>query len=115
MRLNLMAPAATIEAADTATRVLRGVAIPYGEAGNTSAGRVTIDAGAIRVPDQLTRVKLFLDHGRTTPTGYAAEHAEDDQAMRLGFAVARTPDGDRALLEAAEGVRDALSVELDNV
>src|SRR4029077_199935 len=33
----------------------------------------------------------------------------------MTFAVGRTPDGDTALLEATEGIRDALSVELDNV
>jgi hypothetical protein len=33
----------------------------------------------------------------------------------MSFRAAATPDGDTALLEASEGVRDALSVELDNV
>ena len=33
----------------------------------------------------------------------------------MTFHAAATPDGDTALLEAAEGIRDCLSVELDDV
>jgi hypothetical protein len=113
--LRLTAPAATIEASDLDARTLTGVAVPYGEAGNTSAGRLEIDPGAIRVPDQLRRVKLFREHGRTAPVGFAASSEDTPAALRMAFHVANTPDGDRALLEASEGVRDALSVELDNV
>jgi hypothetical protein len=95
--------------------VLSGLALPYGVPGNTSAGRVTVDAGAVRVPEDLRRVKLFSEHGRQTPVGYTTTADDTPQALRLAFRVAATPNGDTALLEAAEGVRDALSVELDNV
>jgi hypothetical protein len=115
MHLQLTAPAATIDAADTASRVLSGIAVPYGEAGRTSAGLLTIDAGAIRVPDQLRRVKLFREHGRTAPVGYAVSADDSPEALRMSFTLAHTPDGDQALIEAAEGVRDGLSVELDDV
>ena len=114
-RLTLTAPAATIDATDTEARTLAGVAVPYGEAGSTSAGRLTIDAGAIRVPDVLRRVKLFREHGRTAPVGYAMAAADSPDRLEMTFTVGRTPDGDTALLEASEGIRDALSVELDNV
>jgi hypothetical protein len=115
MHLQLSAPAATIDATDTDSRVLSGVAVPYGEAGRTSAGLLTIDAGAIRVPEDLRRVKLFRGHGRTTPVGYAVDATDTPTALRMAFTLAHTADGDQALLEAAEGVRDALSVELDDV
>jgi len=106
---------APLTAADTDTRRLRGIAIPYGQQGFTSAGPVTIDAGAVRVPENLRVVKLFREHGRTTPLGYASEAQDGREALQMGFTVARTPDGDQALLEATEGLRDALSVELNNV
>ena len=98
---------------DDADRALTGLALPYGVPGRTSAGALTVPPGAVRVPPELRRVKLFTEHGRTTPIGYAT--AADDAAggLRMSFRVARTPDGDTALLEAAEGLRDALSVELD--
>lgn len=113
MRLTLTSQA--LLAADTATRVLRGTAIPYGVWGNTSAGRVCVDAGAVRIPEDLRTVKTFIDHGRATPTGYTIEASDTPDRLEVAYQVGRTQDGDRALLEAAEGIRDSLSVELDNV
>lgn len=113
-RMTLTAPAA-IEATDTDARILRGIAIPYGQTGYTSAGPVVVDAGAIHLPENLRAVKLFREHGRQTPIGYAAEATDGADALRMAFTMARTPDGDQALLEASEGLRDALSVELNNV
>jgi len=114
-RLTLVAPAAAITAADTDARTLTGVAIPYGEQGQTSGGMLTIDAGAVRVPDNLRTVKLFREHGRTTPLGYAMSADDTPERLTMSFHVAATPDGDQSLLEASEGLRDALSVELANV
>lgn len=94
-------------------RALTGLALPYGVPGRTSAGRVTVPPGAVRVPADLRRVKLFTEHGRVTPIGYATAAEDDAGGLRMSFRVAHTPTGDAALLEAAEGVRDALSVELD--
>ena len=113
--LTLTAPAATITAAELDSRRLAGVAIPYGQAGHTSAGRLTINPGAIRLPGDLRRVKLFREHGRTTPVGFALDATETPEALTMSFHVGATPDGDRALLEAAEGIRDGLSVELHDV
>ena len=101
--------------ASTDERRLAGVAIPYGQQGYTSAGPVTIDAGAIRLPEMLKSVKLFREHGRVTPLGYCLDAQDGREALSMAFRVARTPDGDQALLEASEGLRDALSVELNNV
>jgi hypothetical protein len=115
MRINMIAPTSTIEATDTGARTLRGIAVPYGQPGDTSAGRVVVDAGAVRVPANLRAVKLFREHGRETPLGYGLDAADSDEALRMGFVVARNDDGDRALLEASEGLRDAFSVELSNV
>jgi hypothetical protein len=112
--MTFTAPAA-IEATDTDSRTLRGIALPYGVRGYTSAGPVTIDAGAVRVPENLRACKLFREHGRTDPIGFAIEATDSTEALRMGFQLARTPGGDQALLEAAEGLRDALSVELSNV
>jgi len=113
MRLTLTSPA--LLATDTLARRLTGVAIPYGVFGNTSAGRLCVDAGAVTIPENLRTVKLFTEHGRTTPTGYATGAEDSPEQLAMEFSVARTPAGDQALLEASEGVRDALSVELDNL
>ena len=113
--LTLTAPAATITAADTDSRRLTGVAIPYGQAGATSAGRLTIGAGAVRIPADLRRVKLFREHGRVAPVGYSLDADSHVDHLAMAFHVGATPDGDLALLEATEGIRDGLSVELVNV
>src|SRR3954470_10816340 len=113
MRLELTAPVPAVTAAAD-SRVLAGVALPYGIPGRTSAGSVTVDAGAVAVPPDLRRIKLFRDHGRSTPVGYTTAADDTAEALRMTFHAAATPDGDTALLEAAEGIRDCLSVELDD-
>jgi hypothetical protein len=104
-------------ASDTEARTLSGVLIPYGgQVGYTSAGPVTCSAGVVQVPDDLARVKLVDEH-RSPPRaiGYLASARDTSAALRGSFRVGRTPDGDRALLEASERVRDAFSVELADV
>ena len=113
----LMGAGPDLVAADTPSRRLSGVLVPYGgQVGYTSAGPVTCSAGVIRVPDDLARVKLVDEH-RTPPRaiGYLESVNDTGQALRGSFHVGKTPDGDRALLEASERVRDAFSVELAEV
>lgn len=114
VRLSMLLPGPPVTAT-AADRTIAGVACPFGEVGHTSAGPVTVTAGAIRVPPNLRSVKLFREHGRTHPLGYATAASETAEGLRMSFHAAATPDGDAALVEASEGVRDALSVELDNV
>jgi phage head maturation protease len=118
MTLHFTAPAAQVTAAIAADaaddRTVKGLVVPYGVSGRTDAGDLKVRAGGLRTPADLRRVKLFTDHGRATPVGYAHTVTDTADAMRMAFRVAGTPAGDLALVEAAEGVRDALSVELDN-
>jgi hypothetical protein len=116
MTFTFSAPAAGVSADLGDDRTIRGVVVPYGVPGRTDAGDLKVRAGGLRTPADLRRVKLFREHGRTTPVGYAQARDDTDTAvLRMAFRVAATPDGDTALVEAAEGVRDAMSVELDNV
>ncbi|MET0996219.1 MAG: hypothetical protein ABWY20_20025 [Mycobacterium sp.] len=119
LSLTITAPAAAITAAATTAtgdaRRVAGLALPYGVAGQTSAGALTVNAGAVTIPPELRRVKLFTEHGRQTPVGYALEATEQADGLHMAFRVGATPNGDAALVEAAEGIRDALSVELANV
>lgn len=114
VRLSMLLPGPPVTATAT-DRTITGLALPFGEVGHTSAGPVSVAAGAVRIPTNLRSVKLFREHGRTHPLGYATTAAETPEGLRMSFHAAATPDGDAALLEASEGVRDALSVELDNV
>lgn len=111
-RLTFTAPA-IIEATDTDARTLRGTVMPWGVAGRTSAGVLTVPRGALAVPDDLRRIKLFREHGRETPIGYATAAEDTDHGLVMTFRLANTPDGDRGLVEASEGLRDGFSVEMD--
>lgn len=116
--LTLTVPAAELVAATTSqgARTLTGTAVPYGVPGNTSAGRIAVAAGAIALPENLARVKLVAEHlNPPRPIGYATDADDTPEGLRMAFHVANTPDGDSALLEASEGVRDAFSVELADV
>ena len=109
-------PDAQIATAALENRTITGLVLPYGPAGSTSIGAVTASIGSCRLPPDLSRVKLLSGHttdpGGSTPVGYATAAVESDTGLTMTFHVAATPGGDTALLEAAEGVRDGLSVEL---
>ena len=97
-------------------RTIAGLVLPYGPGGSTSIGVVTASIGSVRLPPDLSRVKLLSGHSTdpagAVPVGYAIAADETDDGLRMTFRVAATPGGDTALLEASEGVRDGLSVEL---
>lgn len=101
-------------------RELSGLVVPYGlEVGYTSAGAVTVPGpGRIQLPpaDQLGRIKLVDEH-RQPPVaiGYCTALNDTPDGLRATFYVGRTPDGERALVEATERVRDGFSVELVDV
>jgi len=52
------------------------------------------------------RVKLLLHHDQTRPVGLAQGWAPDDVGLIGRFRVSRTPDGDAALEQAADGTLD---------
>lgn len=97
-------------------RTIAGLVLPYGPGGSTSIGVVTASVGSVRLPPDLSRVKLLSGHstdpGGATPVGYAIAADETDDGLRMTFRVGSTPAGDGALLEASEGLRDGLSIEL---
>jgi len=117
-RLQLVASDAVITAAPgrpATDRTLRGLALPYAADGRTSAGLVRASAGVVHWPADLRRVKVFTGHDRTRPVGYVTSLTETSDGLTAELHIAATPDGDSALLEAREGTRDALSVELEDV
>ena len=117
-RLQLVAADAVVAAAagrPATDRTLRGLALPYAADGRTSAGLVRASAGVVHWPTDLRRVKVFTGHDRTRPVGYVTALTETGDGLTAELHIAATPDGDSALLEAREGTRDALSVELEDV
>lgn len=106
---NRLVIAAEVADTDTTARTLRGIVVPFGQAGNTSGGRLTFAAGSLSWTDP-KRVKLLREHDQRDVIGYATELTETDAGLVATFHVPEGENGDRALAEAANGLRDAFSV-----
>lgn len=112
-----MTAAATDSEEKKQPREISGLVIPFGEAGHTSAGTLTARKGSITLPTDVTHCKLYRDHSNidgSSPVGYAVKLEETDTGIMGTFHIAATADGDTALADVKEKVRDALSVELIN-
>jgi HK97 family phage prohead protease len=96
--------------ASASSRTITGVATTYGQQASASTGPVIIEAGSLHWADDLSRLKLLVDHDQTQPVGYATAVTDTDADLSITFHVPEGDDGDRALLQASNGLRDGLSV-----
>jgi hypothetical protein len=102
-------------AAEQTKRTVTGLVVPWNTPGRTSAGPVSVAEGAVKLPADLGRVKLLRDHSDTanfSPVGYATAAEVTDEGLKMSFLIAEGDDGDAALADVKNRVRDALSVEL---
>ena len=90
-------------------RRLTGKIVPFGEAGNTNQGPVIFSADAFTGLDP-ANVKLLLEHDQTAPIGRAETFHTGPDGITGSFRISRTTRGTDALTEAADGLRDGLSV-----
>lgn len=114
-KTNLQIVAAHAPDADDDKRTISGLVLPYNVPGHTSSGAVTVASGTVTLPEDLGRIKLLRDHSTDegfTPVGYATAIEDTPEGLRMSFKVAKTADGDVALADVNQRVRDALSVEL---
>lgn len=96
--------------------LLRYRLLTYGEAGNTSRGRVTIDRGTLTLPgDPATLSASNIEHDYRRPAGRCVELTDDAQGLVAAVRPLDTTAGRDLRLEAREGVRAGISVEIDNV
>lgn len=99
--------------ASTVTRTLAGPIARPGVYGRTSRGRLKVAAGALRFPDDLSRVKLTEEHDRAKSRGHLqAVDVLRDGTIRCAFRVSDGPTGDVALLEAHDKTRDGFSFDV---
>lgn len=97
------------------SRTVTGLVLPWEETGYTDLGALEFGRNTIRIPRDLARCKLHLDHTGTKDhavVGYATAAEYKPDGLYMSFKVADTPDGDRAILQITEKVRDALSGEV---
>ncbi len=82
----------------------------------TSRGLVTFGPGDLQVPDDLSRVKLLLEHGRDVVLSVAIEHHTTTTGLTMLFEQPDTPEARAAFDSAARGLRDGVSpgVEMDS-
>jgi hypothetical protein len=104
----------TLLAADVPARTIRGLLLPYGPAGRTSAGRVTAAAGSLTIPPDVGTVRLNVEHDYTRPVGRASGFTDQADGLHASFLVASTRAGDDLLEEVREGLRTCLSVEVEH-
>jgi hypothetical protein len=95
---------------DVEGRTIAGLGVPWNQAGKIGGRTFKFQRGSLA--PAMRRTPLQLGHDGE-PVGVLAEHVDDDDGARVTFRVDRTPDGDRALVQAASGSRGALSVGAD--
>jgi len=96
--------------ADAAERTISGKIVPFnGEVGNTSAGAVVFERGAIKIADS-SKVKLLLEHDPKQPIGRAQFFNETEDGIYASFRISKSSRGSDALIEASEELRTGLSV-----
>ena len=99
-----------LTAADSERRVIAGRIVTWGEIGNTSQGPTRFEKDSIELEDD---VKLLREHDRSTPLGRATRITELEDGLEASFRIIGTAAGNDALVEAAEQLRDGLSVGVE--
>jgi len=112
VEIRTAAPPARL-AADKARRTISGQVVPWGTYAIVSTGqRVAFARGGLTLSD---RAKLVLDHDPAQPVAVYVSSADTDTGLEATFRVPAGDRGDQVLAEAAEGLRDGLSVAADLV
>ena len=99
-------------AADVPNRTITGMVVPFGVSGNTSAGAVVFEFGSFQ-QFKAEEIILNKEHSRTDPLGRGIAGSEviTPAGISMSFKIAPTTAGTDALIEAAEGLRPAFSIE----
>lgn len=95
-------------------RTLTYLLAPFGEPGRTNLGKVTLTASSLTIPDDVTGIVVNNEHVATAPVGKFARIEATDAGYEADVRFLATKAGDDALLEASEGVRRGISIEVDD-
>lgn len=113
-KLKSLRAAGTLLRASLEDRVLEYLLLPYGEEGRTNVGKVIASSGSVEVPDDPTTLVANLEHEPTRPVARFVRIEERNEGMVASLRVLETTAGNDLLVEAAEGVRTGISVEVAN-
>lgn len=92
-------------------RILTYRLLPYGEAGRTNKGKVTVARGVLSVAPVESMI-ANMEHDRTRPVARFVSVTDAGDGLDAALRIAKTRQGDDLLTEAAEGLRTGISVEV---
>jgi len=92
-------------------RTIGGLAVPWNVIANASTGPVKFLPGSL--PTDGPNPKLLRDHDLTSPIGLVNKRENTADGMRFEARISETEDGDDALVLAADGVLDMVSVGVE--
>jgi len=93
-------------------RTISGLIVPWGATATSGGARWRFAENSLRWGNA-SRIKLNLGHDRSQTVGSALRLVNTSQGVDATFGIARVPEGDRALILAADKAWDGLSVEID--
>ena len=94
------------------SRTISGLVLPWEEFGRTSNGALKFEAGSIRVPTDITRVKLLAGHSPAgIPVGHATSWDAREDGLHMTFQFGSSDAATKSLKAASERIVDAFSVE----
>jgi HK97 family phage prohead protease len=103
----------SIQAVDSGERrIIAGKIAPYGEIGNTSAGKVVFAPGSITAANP-SKVKLLMSHDNGQVIGRMQTMQADDDGVYASFKISASSKGNDAILLAQEQLMDGLSVGVE--
>jgi HK97 family phage prohead protease len=94
---------------DGPKRTITGIALPYNTEATVSGGQ-TVSFLPGSLPTEGKAPKLYMSHDASQAIGLVTERTDDDEAMYFTAKVSTTALGDEALILAADGVLDSVSV-----
>lgn len=102
------------QTADAGPVLAGGMVVPWGAEFTRMGGvRFTFGADDLRLPDDLSTVKLLVQHDDDRPIGYAVEAHKADDGLHMRFALPDHPRTIEALAELDAGLRDGASVGVE--
>jgi hypothetical protein len=101
----------TVDAAQDGSpkRTITGIALPYNTEATVSGGQ-TVSFLPGSLPTEGKAPKLYMSHDASQAIGLVTERADSQEAMYFTAKVSTTALGDEALILAADGVLDSVSV-----
>ena len=103
-------------AASTSERTMEGIVLPWGAVGTTSKGQLIFERGNLDVPSDLQKVKLLAGHSPDGhPVGHAVAAEDRKEGLWMKFQLGNSEHATSSLMQAADHVVDAFSIEARGV